>query len=308
MAALPICDELRRSVGKSDWEPQFILRCRREISEDLRLARKINALCMRLTAIVDKREVFADELDMLAGKYVPDKIAQFTKQSAFGFFWVVGGWSKRDLFADFSRLMLASLWSFACSEIVAWVDGGVPDVDIYMLAKVALVLLLLQRLNHPFLLAAVQRDGEEGRVYWELKALGDCEGVIETVRFMEGLQQDDMEKRDRSLLLMREMEVKAREKSRFILKLSDKDKNITTKLNRLREEMLIICEKRRNLADELRSIRGIVVVGKAAEFVADTVRKDNAQVAQLREVESQMEFRALEKELHVQKITGNIPY
>ncbi|GJR44096.1 hypothetical protein Tco_1312199 [Tanacetum coccineum] len=42
MAALPICDELRRSV--------------------------------------DEREVFADELDMLAGKHVPDKMAEFTKQ------------------------------------------------------------------------------------------------------------------------------------------------------------------------------------------------------------------------------------
>ncbi|GJX37662.1 hypothetical protein Tco_0250965 [Tanacetum coccineum] len=54
----------------------------------------------------------------------------------------------------------------------------------------------------------------------ELKALGGCEGVVETVRFMEGLQQDDMERYDRSLLLMKEMEVKAREKSKFILKLS----------------------------------------------------------------------------------------
>ncbi|GJV28915.1 hypothetical protein Tco_1385363 [Tanacetum coccineum] len=80
MAALAICDELRRSVGTSNWEPQFILRCRREINKDLRLAREINALCMRLTAIVDEREVFADELDMLAGKYVLDKMAEFTKQ------------------------------------------------------------------------------------------------------------------------------------------------------------------------------------------------------------------------------------
>ncbi|GKC97485.1 hypothetical protein Tco_1167760 [Tanacetum coccineum] len=68
MAALPICDELRRSVNSPDWEPQFILRCRREISEDLRLAREINALCARLTAIVNKREAFADELDILAGR------------------------------------------------------------------------------------------------------------------------------------------------------------------------------------------------------------------------------------------------
>ncbi|GJS97365.1 hypothetical protein Tco_0804333 [Tanacetum coccineum] len=54
----------------------------------------------------------------------------------------------------------------------------------------------------------------------ELKALGDCEGVVETVRFMEGMQQDDMEKCDCSLLLIKEMQVKAREKFRFILKLT----------------------------------------------------------------------------------------
>ncbi|GJX30556.1 hypothetical protein Tco_0238635 [Tanacetum coccineum] len=105
----------------------------------------------------------------------------------------------------------------------------------------------------------------------KLKALGDCEGAAKTVRFMEAMQLDDMHKCNRSLLLMNEMEDKAREKSR------------------------------RNLLDELRSIRGIVVVEKAAKFVADSVRKDNAQVAQLREVESQMEFMALEKEKMLKK-------
>ncbi|GJV89429.1 hypothetical protein Tco_1533367 [Tanacetum coccineum] len=80
MAALPICDELRNSANSLDWEPQFILRCRREITEDLRLAREINALCARVTAIVDQREMFVDELDMLAGRHVPDKMANFMKQ------------------------------------------------------------------------------------------------------------------------------------------------------------------------------------------------------------------------------------
>ncbi|GJT61234.1 hypothetical protein Tco_1004767 [Tanacetum coccineum] len=94
----------------------------------------------------------------------------------------------------------------------------------------------------------------------------------------------------------------------FCREAADEDREIATKLNRLREEMLVIREKRRNLADELRSIRGIVVVTKAAEFVSETVRKDNAQIEQLRGIESQMEVRALEKELHVQKIVGNIPY
>ncbi|GJT37555.1 RNA-directed DNA polymerase, eukaryota [Tanacetum coccineum] len=48
----------------------------------------------------------------------------------------------------------------------------------------------------------------------ELKALGDCDGAVETVRFMEGLQVDDMDRYDRMLLLMKEMEAKAHEKSR----------------------------------------------------------------------------------------------
>ncbi|GKA33002.1 hypothetical protein Tco_0719369 [Tanacetum coccineum] len=52
----------------------------KEITEDLRLAREINALCARVTAIVDEREMFVDELDMLAGKHVPDKMVEFMKQ------------------------------------------------------------------------------------------------------------------------------------------------------------------------------------------------------------------------------------
>nr|GEZ07706.1 hypothetical protein [Tanacetum cinerariifolium] len=49
----------------------------------------------------------------------------------------------------------------------------------------------------------------------------------------------------------------------FCREAADENRNIATKLNRLCEEMLIIYEKRRNLVDELRSIRGIVVVQKA---------------------------------------------
>ncbi|GJV51779.1 hypothetical protein Tco_1447520 [Tanacetum coccineum] len=66
-----ICDELRRSVNSPNWEPQFILRCCREISKDLRLAREINALCARVNAIVDERETFVDKLDILGERSVP---------------------------------------------------------------------------------------------------------------------------------------------------------------------------------------------------------------------------------------------
>ncbi|GKD16195.1 hypothetical protein Tco_1205353 [Tanacetum coccineum] len=47
----------------------FILRCRREINKDVALAREINALCARLTGIIDERENFNDELDMLAEEF-----------------------------------------------------------------------------------------------------------------------------------------------------------------------------------------------------------------------------------------------
>ncbi|GJR19705.1 hypothetical protein Tco_0968232 [Tanacetum coccineum] len=52
----------------------------REISEDLRLAREINALCARVTAIIDERENFVNELDILVGRSVPSKMAEFMKQ------------------------------------------------------------------------------------------------------------------------------------------------------------------------------------------------------------------------------------
>nr|GEV13422.1 hypothetical protein [Tanacetum cinerariifolium] len=80
VAALTICDELNRSVNSPDWEPQFILQCRMEISEDLRLKREINALCARVTTIVDERGTFVDELDILGERYLPSMMGEFMKQ------------------------------------------------------------------------------------------------------------------------------------------------------------------------------------------------------------------------------------
>nr|GEU92479.1 hypothetical protein [Tanacetum cinerariifolium] len=64
-----------RHVGMADWEPQFILRCNREKLEDVRLARDINTLCMCVSAIVDERVNFVNELDMLEPKLVSRKMA-----------------------------------------------------------------------------------------------------------------------------------------------------------------------------------------------------------------------------------------
>ncbi|GKA47730.1 hypothetical protein Tco_0740613 [Tanacetum coccineum] len=78
--ALLICDELRRSVNSADWEPQFIYYCERSKLDDIRLARQINALCDTLTTVIDERWAFIGELEMLAYKFVPGKMAEFMKE------------------------------------------------------------------------------------------------------------------------------------------------------------------------------------------------------------------------------------
>ncbi|GJQ90941.1 hypothetical protein Tco_0002080 [Tanacetum coccineum] len=80
MVALPRCDELRRAVNLPDWEPMFILYCRCSITEHLALAREINALCAGLTIVIDERENFADELNVLVGRFVPEKMVEFMKE------------------------------------------------------------------------------------------------------------------------------------------------------------------------------------------------------------------------------------
>ncbi|GJV66824.1 hypothetical protein Tco_1482333 [Tanacetum coccineum] len=74
----------------------------------------------------------------------------------------------------------------------------------------------------------------------ELKALGDCEGVAETMRFMERMQLDDIDKCNRSLLLMKEMEDKAREKSR-----------LARQINALCDTLTKVIKRKENFVAEL---------------------------------------------------------
>nr|GEW79155.1 hypothetical protein [Tanacetum cinerariifolium] len=282
MAALPICDELRRSVGKSNCEPQFILRCHREISEDLRLEREINALCMRSTAIVDEREVFANELDMLAGKYVSDKMGEFTKHV-----------QNKDI-PNFMKLQIIRReFELKAQENELFIkklkEGGVGSVVVVMAESSFFVGCTSEgwRGIVEIIVSAMVSSTSGGGVSTHMVILVSLSiFVLYTVVYYLTLRVKSMDRRP----LITKLRYKADLSNwpdvltYFCREAADEDRNIATKLNRLREEMLIIYEKRRNLVDELRSIRGIIVVQKAAEFVVDTVRKDNVQVAQLREV------------------------
>nr|GEW68529.1 neutral ceramidase [Tanacetum cinerariifolium] len=81
----------------------------------------------------------------------------------------------------------------------------------------------------------------------ELKALGDCEGAVETVKFMEEMQLDDIDKCNRSVLLMREIEDKARVKSRAM----DDDVRLARQINALCDTLTKVIEGRENFVAKL---------------------------------------------------------
>ncbi|GKG04975.1 hypothetical protein Tco_0315362 [Tanacetum coccineum] len=57
MAALPICDELRRAVNSPKWEDMFILYFRRAISEDLRFVPEKTAEFLKETPSKDTKKL-----------------------------------------------------------------------------------------------------------------------------------------------------------------------------------------------------------------------------------------------------------
>nr|GFA07747.1 hypothetical protein [Tanacetum cinerariifolium] len=52
---------------------------RRVVADDVRLARQINVLCDTLTDVIESKESFVAELEMLGGKFVSRKMAEFIK-------------------------------------------------------------------------------------------------------------------------------------------------------------------------------------------------------------------------------------
>ncbi|GKF06634.1 hypothetical protein Tco_0037302 [Tanacetum coccineum] len=81
MAGLPRCHELRRSCCSKEWEDMFILYCRKAVVKNSSLASEINGLCTGLTARIEEREYFIDELDSLADIFMPEKMAEFLKET-----------------------------------------------------------------------------------------------------------------------------------------------------------------------------------------------------------------------------------
>ncbi|GKD47875.1 hypothetical protein Tco_1276851, partial [Tanacetum coccineum] len=80
--ALLMMKETQTKIGE---KASFILNLRHGIEEaaveDSNLAREIDGLCARLTARIEEREYFIDELDVLVDEFVPKKMTEFIKDT-----------------------------------------------------------------------------------------------------------------------------------------------------------------------------------------------------------------------------------
>ncbi|GKD49112.1 hypothetical protein Tco_1278088 [Tanacetum coccineum] len=258
MAALPICDELRRSVNSSDWVPQFILRCHREISDDVRLGTEINALCARLTVIVDERANFVNELDMLEPEFVPVKMAELMKQI-------------QD--KDIQNLMKLQILGTEFEIPVFYLLIDMANIGTHCDVVMSKVLVEPRDMQL----------GRKGRTMDRRPMITELRSIVGSSDWTEVLRY-------------------------FYRRAAAEDRGFAMRMNLLREEIADVCEYRRNLADELCSVRNVIAPVKAAELLNDTLTKDEAKMAQLRELERQLELRALEKELFIQKLVRNVPF
>nr|GEW80833.1 hypothetical protein [Tanacetum cinerariifolium]GEX35172.1 hypothetical protein [Tanacetum cinerariifolium] len=76
---------MKETQTKIDEKASFILNLRRGMEEaaieDLDLAREIDGLCAGLTARIDERKYFIDELDVLVDEFMPEKMFEFIKET-----------------------------------------------------------------------------------------------------------------------------------------------------------------------------------------------------------------------------------
>ncbi|GJZ57101.1 hypothetical protein Tco_0612595 [Tanacetum coccineum] len=67
----------------------------------------------------------------------------------------------------------------------------------------------------------------------------------------------------------------------FCHRAAAEDRRFAMRMNLLRQEIVDVCEYKRNLADELCSVRSVIAPIKAVELLNDTLMKDEAKMAQL---------------------------
>nr|GEU71417.1 membrane protein of ER body-like protein [Tanacetum cinerariifolium] len=209
MAELPQIDELRRAASSSDWENMFMLYCRRAIVEDERLAWDINGLCAGLTARIEERWSFIDELDVLADK--DGKMNKWLGQESL-FLEILknivyGG--LMEVIASLSVVASAAASDAATSATMAWLPPMRSTGEDYRLARE------INRVEMEVNGVVMAKD----QFIEELDSLGTRHVPSKMAEFLREIQRSDKETVAKLQILVREMELNARKKDLFIQKL-----------------------------------------------------------------------------------------
>nr|GEU59555.1 hypothetical protein [Tanacetum cinerariifolium] len=196
MAALPICDELRRSVNSANWEPHFIYYCERAKLDDIRLARQINALCGTLTNVIDGRWTFVRELDMLTYKVMPGKMVEFMKKM-----------QDKDILNLMKLQILGREFELRARENDLFIEKLNPDADDG-------VPIFLTWLDCSFVTTWLA-------LFHELSRAADSHDIRDQLSVLFRMEVDDMDKASRLAVMAREIQDKVYENNTFIAKLRE---------------------------------------------------------------------------------------
>nr|GEX42590.1 nucleic acid-binding, OB-fold protein [Tanacetum cinerariifolium] len=138
----------------------------------------------------------------------------------------------------------------------------------------------------------------------DVTIIREYRGVAQTVRFMKGLQADEMDRCNRTLSLMREVEVKAREKSRGI----SNDVRLGTEIIALCARLTVIVDERVNFFNELDMLALEFVPVKMVELMKQIQDKDIRNLMKLQRLGREFELRGQEKDIFIRKLKGTIDF
>nr|GEV65311.1 hypothetical protein [Tanacetum cinerariifolium] len=80
------------------------------------------------------------------------------------------------------------------------------------------------------------------------------------------------------------------------------DREFTSRINKLRVELTVACQKRIYFVQELEIVKSVIAPVTMAEFLNEIQFKDDQRLMQFQNLERETEARAFEKELFVKKL------
>ncbi|GJT05819.1 hypothetical protein Tco_0840281 [Tanacetum coccineum] len=288
MTSMPKCGALRDAVGGWDWVKMMSLYCQSSVADEHNFAGRLSDLLQEMINAYDEKVEFIRELEVMSGVVAAVKTTKFLNENLWKDDKRIQKLHNMNIDVGMKAVEMEN-FGVGCSICYAYSDTKCYNGMVANVRLAGQINWAALEVNDTIMV----RD----QFLEELDSLGVRHVPSKMAEFLREIQMRDTETVAKLQVLVAEMELNARKKDVFIqkLKVTKEDRQIATKLNRLREEMLVLCEKRKNIAHELRIFRSIVVISKAAEFVAESVRKANDQAVQVREVETEIEATVLEK-------------